>query len=150
MENYFESLVSFFNSSDFDLLLNSLVFLLVALHLSIAIWVARDSAARSNSVIFQIFAVTLAIFLPIFGLVFYLILRPSLPFVEKIIDNFTMFASMNSCVFCGGYVKDEYKYCPHCSKKLYRKCTGKTCGKRYPYAFESCPFCNRKSGATQE
>lgn len=143
MEETFEQLSTFINSSGFDLAVNLIVYFFIALHLAVSIWVARDASIRSGSPIFQIFAVMITVFLPLLGLVVYLLLRPSRPLSEKIIDNFTLLIGMNACAHCGGYVRENYRFCPHCSKKLYQKCKHKTCGKSYSCAFEHCPFCGK-------
>jgi ABC-type nickel/cobalt efflux system permease component RcnA len=43
---------------------------------SLAVWTARDIAARSRSMIVRLGALALVLFIPAFGLVAYLLLRP--------------------------------------------------------------------------
>jgi len=54
------------------------------LWIAIILWVTKDITNRTNSLFFQIFSILLIIFLtPLFGLVIYLIIRPSRTLIEK-------------------------------------------------------------------
>lgn len=47
------------------------------LWLAVIIWVTRDAINRSESLLFQVFAILLNIIFPILGILLYLIIRPS-------------------------------------------------------------------------
>jgi hypothetical protein len=53
------------------------------LWLSIVIWVTRDAISRTNSLIFQVFAILLNIVFPLLGILLYLIIRPGKTVLER-------------------------------------------------------------------
>lgn len=53
------------------------------LWLSIIVWVTRDAISRSNSLIFQVFAILLNIGFPVLGTLLYLIIRPGKTVMER-------------------------------------------------------------------
>ena len=53
------------------------------LWLSIIIWVTRDAISRSNSLMFQVFAILLNIGFPVLGTLLYLIIRPGKTVMER-------------------------------------------------------------------
>jgi heme/copper-type cytochrome/quinol oxidase subunit 2 len=53
------------------------------LYFSLIVWTARDVAARSRDTIVRIAAILLVIFLNVFGLVVYLMLRPRETIAER-------------------------------------------------------------------
>jgi hypothetical protein len=53
------------------------------LWLSIIVWVTRDAISRSNSLLFQVFAILLNIGFPVLGILLYLIVRPGKTVLER-------------------------------------------------------------------
>jgi hypothetical protein len=53
------------------------------LWLSIIVWVTRDAISRSNSLMFQVFAILLNIGFPVLGTLLYLIIRPGKTVMER-------------------------------------------------------------------
>lgn len=145
IENIPEESLALIKSPSFELTLKVLFLFLISIHLGIAAWIARDSASRSSNPFFQILSVAIAVFLPILGLVIYLLIRPNSPISLKIIENFQTFAFDKSCHKCGSFIKEEYEFCPHCGDKLFKKCKNKECGKKIFSAFLLCPYCGKKN-----
>jgi rRNA maturation protein Nop10 len=132
-----------------DQLLGIFAFFLIILHLIICIFAAMDSKKRgySGGKVVLIFFMTL--FIPILGLILYLILRPS--------------GKMIKCPKCGKSGLSTLKKCPNCGlpKKpqtrpqqpippppppanapLKIKCPH--CGQIVEQHWKSCPYCSRK------
>jgi len=142
MEKLLEDFISFVQNENFNLYLKITVIIFLALHFSIVIWIARDASNRSRNLLFQIFFVFLGMLIPLFGLIFYLLLRPGKLIFEKVLDGFENFAQRNCCFFCGEVIREDFKFCPHCSEELYQKC--EKCNKNFSKSFPLCPYCGEK------
>jgi ABC-type multidrug transport system fused ATPase/permease subunit len=70
-------------SPSFKTLQLAIVVYVGILWLSIIIWVTRDAISRSNSLIFQVFAILLNIGFPVLGTLLYLIIRPGKTVMER-------------------------------------------------------------------
>ncbi|MBI5422398.1 hypothetical protein HZA44_04665 [Candidatus Peregrinibacteria bacterium] len=57
------------------------------LWLTIIVWVTRDAINRSNSLLFQVFAILLNIVFPILGILLYLIIRPGKTTLERYYED---------------------------------------------------------------
>lgn len=57
------------------------------LWLTIIVWVTRDAINRSNSLLFQVFAILLNIAFPILGILLYLIIRPGKTTLERYYED---------------------------------------------------------------
>lgn len=87
----FEQIQKILSSNIFTLALQGLIVYLAILWIAIIIWVTKDANNRSNSLLFQVFAILVVIFLtPLFGLLIYLILRPSKTLTERYIEEMQM------------------------------------------------------------
>lgn len=80
-----ENISQFISSVSFFLPYIGGVFGLI--YLLLVFWVAKDIAQRSTSWIVQIFCIGISAFLPLFGVFFYLLLRPEL-LIHKEIREF--------------------------------------------------------------
>lgn len=65
----------------------ALVIYVGLLWLSIIIWVTRDAIHRSESVLFQAFAILLNLVFPVLGILIYLIVRPSKTTMERYYED---------------------------------------------------------------
>lgn len=87
----FEQIQKILSSNVFTLALQGLIVYLAILWIAIIIWVTKDANNRSNSLLFQVFSILIVIFLtPLFGLLIYLILRPSKTLTERYIEEMQM------------------------------------------------------------
>ena len=70
-------------SPDLKTLQLAVVIYVGLLWLSIIIWVTRDAISRTNSLLFQVFAILLNIIFPLLGILLYLIIRPGKTVLER-------------------------------------------------------------------
>ena len=70
-------------SPSFKTLQLAIVVYVGLLWLSIIVWVTRDAISRSNSLMFQVFAILLNIGFPVLGTLLYLIIRPGKTVMER-------------------------------------------------------------------
>lgn len=131
---------------DFNYYLKAILIFVGVFHFLLTIWAARDVYNRSNSLFFQVFSVVLTLALPVFGILFYFILRPFKTFSESKIDEIAFYMGVFACPACGACNKEEYKHCYYCGAELPKKIKCPTCKKNYQYNFNFCPFCSEKNG----
>ena len=146
-----QSIESILNSNVLMMVLQGIVIYLAILWIATIIWVSKDANNRSNSILFQIFAVLVVIVLtPLFGLLIYLIVRPSRTLTEKYLEELQVSIlneeekkeETEKFEKCNNLVCSDHIYCPHCSAKLQKTCAG--CKKWYKSAWSICPFCGKK------
>ena len=95
---------------------------------------------RSSNLFFQIGAVLLNIFLPVLGLLIYLIVRPEQTLVEKYHEDlFT--AEAIFCPNCHLTCPPDLDFCPHCGEKLSKHC--RFCHRTFSRDYPFCPHCGR-------
>ena len=90
-ESLYESLLNWdwsqvlnlFTSPSLKTLQLAIVIYVGLLWLSIIIWVTRDAISRTNSLLFQVFAILLNIAFPLLGILLYLIIRPGKTVLER-------------------------------------------------------------------
>jgi RNA polymerase subunit RPABC4/transcription elongation factor Spt4 len=113
------------------------------LWLSLIIWVTKDVINRSNSLIFQSLSIILNTILPGFGLVIYLLIRPTQSLMDKYYDELEVKLSTSTffCIKCNEILKKEYVYCPYCSTLNQTEC--KTCKKLSLITYTYCPYCGK-------
>ena len=134
-------------TSWFELAFKWLVWYWAFFWFALVIWVARDAINRSNSIIFHIFSIILNIFLPIFGLMIYLLVRPPRTLLDKYYEDLEFQAlswsdSKDYCPKCQAIVEKDYKFCWSCWHSLVDKCGG--CSKEFLTKYKACPFCWEK------
>jgi predicted RNA-binding Zn-ribbon protein involved in translation (DUF1610 family) len=140
---WFESL---YDSNFLANILKGVFVYLAALWIAVLIWIARDAINRSSSLLFQIFAISLNIFLPVFGLILYLIIRPSKTIFENYYDDLEHKileeSNLTWCEVCNAEIEKEYLYCPECTEQIKKKCS--RCHKPFSIKWELCPYCGHK------
>ena len=83
-----KSLENIFSSETLGSIFLGILIYLAFLWIAVIVWVTKDITNRTNNLSFQIISISLVIFLtPIFGLVLYLIIRPSRSLVERYYEN---------------------------------------------------------------
>jgi len=139
------------NSDILTITLEALIAYLAVLWIAISIWVSKDANNRSNSLLFQVFAILIVIVLtPLFGLLIYLIIRPSRTLTEQYLENIQLQIldgeekkeRMDQCPVCHAYISQEYKFCPYCAAKVKKVCPA--CKKLYQINWDICPYCGKK------
>lgn len=92
-------------------------------------------------------AILLVVIGNIFGLIFYLLLRPSRTLMAKYDEEIERKALFNSievddfCSQCRQKINSHYLFCPNCQKKLKNKCTG--CGNLSELNHQFCNQCGK-------
>lgn len=142
---WFDTLTNFFASESFQVLGKFTILYLAALWVALIVWVTRDAIHRSSNVVFQIIAVLLNIFLPIFGLILYLIIRPEKTLLEKYHEDLEyrlLEGGDDICYACGTPVKEGFAFCPNCGEELNEKCP--ECKKESSRRWKICPYCGKE------
>lgn len=145
---FFDNLQTFFAGNTFDVMVQGILVYLAAFWIALIIWVTRDIIHRTNSILFQIFSITLNIFLPVFGLIIYLIIRPSKTLWERYYEEVELRAlaeeGLSTCPKCQIMTAKEHLFCGSCGETLKKRC--EQCTKPYEISFHFCPFCGHKEG----
>ena len=130
-------------NSSFDTIIKWIFLYLAFFWIALVIWVAKDAIARSNSIIFHVLVIILNIFLPIFWLMIYLLIRPSRTLLDKYYEDLEFQAltwhDKKFCPKCHSLVEDDFKFCWKCWEDLMQKCD--SCGKDFSKEYKICPFC---------
>ncbi|MCD5383104.1 zinc ribbon domain-containing protein [Candidatus Gracilibacteria bacterium] len=145
--NFIGSLQEFVTlNSSFDTIIKGFLLYLAFFWVALVIWVAKDAIARSNSIIFHVLVIILNIFLPVFGLMIYLLIRPSRTLLDKYYEDLEFQAltghDKKFCLKCHAMVEDGFKFCGKCGENLMQTC--KKCKKDFSKEYEICPFCGEK------
>lgn len=149
MNNFINFTQQFADYIELNFVLKLILFYFAALWVSLIIWVTRDAINRSNNLIFQIFVIILNIILPVFGLVIYLIIRPTKTLLEKYYEDLEYRALVDNgdqketCGKCKIEISREYEFCPGCGEKLRQACLA--CHKEFSKRWQICPYCGVKN-----
>ncbi|MBI5414318.1 zinc ribbon domain-containing protein [Candidatus Peregrinibacteria bacterium] len=146
---WFDTANFFFHSDTFQFVGGFLVFYIAILWLALVIWVTRDAMYRSSSILFQIGAILLNIFLPVFGLILYLIIRPHRTLLEKYHEDleYRMLEGGESyCFSCAQTLREGFQFCLKCAEEVNHAC--EQCKKQFPKKWDICPYCGEKKGKT--
>jgi RNA polymerase subunit RPABC4/transcription elongation factor Spt4 len=146
-----DKIISLSESPLLEFAIKGALIYLAVLWFAMVVWVARDIVNRSNNILFQVSMILLNITLPVFGLVLYMILRPSRTLLEKYYDEMEYdFISEHAlqeehCKQCNELLGQDFLYCPSCSEKVRSSCA--SCKHVYLNQYIVCPYCGRKDGA---
>lgn len=119
--------------------------LLAALWISLIIWAFRDMRARSRDPFAQILAALVVAFLPIVGIVIYLILRPRETLAEayeRALEEEALLQEIEErprCPGCSRVTEEKWLLCPHCHTRLKKACSD--CNSLLELQWNLCPFC---------
>ncbi len=135
-------------ASGIEIALKFLILYFAFFWFALVIWVARDAINRSNSILFHVISILLNIFLPIFWLIIYLLVRPPRTLMDKYYEDLEFQSLSNEtkdfCHNCNSVVGEDYKFCWECWEDLICKCN--SCKKDYFIRYRVCPFCGHKKG----
>lgn len=141
---------------DFRGILTNLIPILTALAWLIAIylmllwaasvlWTYRDIHSRSDDVLVQVLAVSLALLMPFAGVLLHMILRPRQTLTERYertLEEEYLRRDLDEkyvCPHCQRSVEPEYILCPHCHTTLRRRC--ESCDRVLDLTWSLCPYC---------
>lgn len=117
----------------------------LALWLSTVIWVFRDIRARTRDIFAVLLALLLTLFLPLAGLLLYLLLRPHETLAEQYERSLEEEALLQEieerkvCPACHEPVEDDFLLCPNCSTRLKNRCP--SCDRLMKLEWNVCPYC---------
>lgn len=109
------------------------------------LWTYRDIHSRSEDVVVQVLAVSLALLLPFAGLVLHMILRPHRTLAEKYertLEEEYLRRDLEEkyvCSHCQRGIEPEFVMCPHCLTTLRRRCG--SCDRVVDLTWSVCPYC---------
>ena len=113
--------------------------------LGLILWTWRDMRQRSRDPLAQIAASLMVAVLGIFGLVIYVMLRPSETLVEayeRSLEEEALLQNIEekpACPGCGRPIREEWQVCPYCHTKLKKPCV--QCERMLELAWNLCPYC---------
>lgn len=130
-------------NSSFETIIKWFLLYLAFFWIALVVWVAKDAIARSNSIIFHVLVIILNIFLPIFWLMIYLLIRPARTLLDKYYEDLEFQAltwhDKKFCGKCNALIEDGFNFCGKCWEDLMQKC--KSCKKDFSKEYKICPFC---------
>lgn len=143
--DFFTSIVTFFSSPAFKLIINLFLLFIFVLYLSLAKWTYSD-ANRRGAMAFYWTIVTLLF--PLAGWIIYLIVRPpeylddvrerelEIKAKEALLSN-----SDVVCPACYKPIEKDFLICPHCRRRLKKSCP--SCGRALNTNWTICPYCQQ-------
>lgn len=124
-----------------------------ALYVAIAFFVWRDARRRSDSVLFQLFALVLGFVPPFLGTLVYLMVRPPTTLDEErqlaleeqaILEADRDEIALRPCPSCGREIEADFIVCPHCRTQFARRC--RSCDRVLRLGWPVCPYCAQEVG----
>jgi RNA polymerase subunit RPABC4/transcription elongation factor Spt4 len=118
---------------------------IVLLWAASVLWTYRDIHSRSDDVVVQVLAVSLALLLPFAGLVLHMILRPRQTLTEKYersLEEEYLRRDLEEkyvCPHCQRGIETDFIICPHCHTALRRRCAA--CDRVVDLTWAVCPYC---------
>lgn len=158
--DYAWTIGGFFHSLDFDDYFKLVIVYLLILWASIIIWVTKDIINRTNNIFLQIFSILTVLVWTPFGIVVYLLIRPSQTLFEKHYEEIefeeenytdrlleeieglkTEMKEHVNCFNCNYSVSEDFKFCPNCRTALKKVCI--SCENPIENDWTHCPFCGK-------
>jgi RNA polymerase subunit RPABC4/transcription elongation factor Spt4 len=124
-----------------------------ALYVATAFFVWRDARRRSDSVLFQLFALILGFVPPFLGALVYLMVRPPTTLDQErqlaleeqaILEVDRDEVAQRPCPSCGREIEAEFIVCPHCRTQFARRC--RSCDRVLRLGWPVCPYCAEEVG----
>ncbi len=113
--------------------------------LGLILWTWRDMRLRSRDPLAQIAASLMVAILGIFGIVIYVMLRPSETLseaYERSLEEEALLQNIEEkpvCPGCGRPTEAEWQVCPYCHTKLKKPCVN--CARMLELPWNLCPYC---------
>ncbi len=125
----------------------------VVLWVATAFFVWRDARHRSESLLFQLFALILGFIPPFLGALVYMVIRPPRTLDEeralaleeqtlREIDNDAI--ALRPCPSCGRDIEVDFIVCPYCRTHFARRCHA--CDRVLRLGWAVCPYCAEEVG----
>lgn len=148
LENIILDFFDFVGNIDFNMFGTLFIVALVVFWLVIIGWVWVDSSERTSKKGLKIGYILLVIFFNIFGLIIYLIIRPSETIEEIYWEDLERrylkyeTSELGDCPRCGSQLYPGYVFCTNCGYRLKVKCT--QCGVLIDKDHVFCEYCGFK------
>ncbi|MDP5038944.1 MAG: zinc ribbon domain-containing protein [Candidatus Gracilibacteria bacterium] len=154
--DYLGLLSELFGNISFEMFLKLIIVYFFILWIAIIVWVTKDIINRTTNIFMQIVCILIVLFGTPFGVIIYLLVRPSQTLFEKYyeedivneeLDDVLNLPEVNeneekiSCFSCDYIISKDYKFCPNCRTKLKHECIG--CSKELKLDWSICPFCGK-------
>ncbi len=139
----FTSIVNFFSSPLFRLMVNLFWLFLVILWLSLVFWTYRDARRRGALALYW---ATVSLIFPVAGWLIYLIVRPP-EFLEDVHERELEIRSKEAvltnsdeiCPSCLKPIDKDFILCPYCRRRLKKPCP--SCKRPLQIGWSICPYC---------
>ena len=139
----FTSIINFFSSPLFELMVKLFLLFLAVLWLSVVYWTYRDAQNRGA---LPLYWSAVSLFFPVLGWLVYLVIRPPELLAdvrERELEIRTKEAIVNrrelACPECGKGIEPEFLICPYCMKRLKNPCPH--CQRALKPSWPVCPYC---------
>ena len=148
LENIILDFFDFVGNIDFNMFGTLFIVALVVFWLVIIGWVWVDSSERTSKRGLKIGYILLVIFFNIFGLIIYLIIRPSETIEEIYWEDLERrylkyeTSELGDCPRCGSQLYPGYVFCTNCGYRLKVKCS--QCGVLIDKDHVFCEYCGFK------
>lgn len=115
------------------------------------VWTAQDLKERVSTPLTTLISLLFVIFIPIGGVIVYLLLRPTQTVEEKKFADFEKLSLLkemkqrSKCSSCSSEVQDDFILCPKCLHRLKNICS--KCDALLDQEWEVCPFCATRQTA---
>jgi hypothetical protein len=141
----FNSILEFFSSPVFRLIVNLVILFMFVLYLSLAKWTYSDAKRRGAMAFYW---TIVALLFPLFGWVVYLIVRPP-EFIDEVRERELEIRAKEvmlsdgglNCPSCRNPVEKDFLICPSCRRRLKHPCP--SCGKPLNTSWAICPYCQQ-------
>lgn len=116
-----------------------------AIWLGLILWTWRDVRLRSRDLLAQIAASLMVAVLGIFGVIIYVMLRPSETLAEayeRSLEEEALLQNIEEkpvCPGCGRTSDADWQVCPYCHTKLKKPCVN--CDRMLELPWNLCPYC---------
>lgn len=142
---FFNSIIEFFSSPLFKLIVNLLYLFTFVLYLSLAKWVYADAKRRGAMAFYW---TIVALLFPVAGWIIYLIVRPPEYLEdarERDLEIKAKEAMLNggelACPSCMKPIDKDFLICPSCRRRLKKSCP--SCGRALNTSWAICPYCQQ-------
>jgi hypothetical protein len=145
MEDIVLDSVSTVGNVDFALVLRLFLYVYIFFWIMIVLWVWFDASERSSNVLFRVFSVFIVLIFNVFGLLIYLLIRPSDSYEERYLGElekkYLQFETggLINCPKCKFDLEPGFVVCPKCGESLRVKC--ENCNMYTEKTWEFCPYC---------
>ena len=142
----FSGIHDFFASGTWHVVLNLLLFFLVAFWLAVGYWVYKDAKRRIEDPVLIATAVAIGLVIPYLGALVYMLFRPP-EYLEDVRERELEIKAMEErlsrrdlhCPVCRADVDPAFLICPVCTTRLRQSC--RNCKAPLEALWQICPLC---------